>query len=601
MVVNSTDDISTDMKYQQENSIDSIESFFDDYDDTRDNDSVTSDPLRHTQHRCLTYANRILDSDDEDKKKDYDQFSKVDTIRTKSNQLNERDIEISPQHSRFGVKEKYFLVLHCALTGIFSIIAGHVYFPVLNVIEHKFNITEEQVNITVVMYFIFQGLSPILVGGLADSLGRRPMVLISVFVYCAACVGLACCNNYAQLVVLRCLQSAGISPVIAITNGIIGDVTTRAERGSYVGYVTGFQVVGSAFGALLGSGISSKWGWRAIFWFLAIGSGTVGVFSFLTLPETKRTIVGNGSIPPKKLINKSPILLLPYAREILHLDNPDYDTLEPKLKISFWAPFGIMKSIEIIILLFVMGLQFMMYTVHQTSLSIALSDKYHLSVLRIGLCYLPAGTCTLISIVVSGKLLDLYYEHEIKKHRKWLKEQECILLKDTDFTKEEVRYKMENDLMYTFNIARVRLSPALVTMFLSVAGFIAFGWCLEVKAPLPAVLVTSGFGSLFCNCILTMVTTLIVDLFPSKASTSTGCINIIRCSLAAIMIACLNKMTIAMNYGGVFTFIGCVTASSSIPLYWLIHRGKKLSFERKIAEKTLTKDLHNESEHKEDL
>ena len=54
------------------------------------------------------------------------------------------------------------------------------------------------------------------------------MVLTSVLTYCAACIGLARARTYTQIVALRCLQAAGIAPVIAINNGIMGDVTTKA-------------------------------------------------------------------------------------------------------------------------------------------------------------------------------------------------------------------------------------------------------------------------------------------------------------------------------------------------------------------------------------
>lgn len=575
--------------------------------DDNSNVSEASIPHTYTQHRSHINTERMHEDeedehyyeDDEDEIQDgedgeskLEKGSKIDIIRTKSNRLDEPDIESAP-YSRYGTKEKYFLVFQCALTGFFSIIAGNVYFPVLGVIENKFNITEEQVNITVVMYFVFQGLSPTIVGSLADSLGRRPMVLISIAIYCASCVGLACSQNYAQLVALRCLQAAGISPVIAINTGIMGDITTRAERGAYVGYVTGIQVLGTALGALIGAGISARWNWRAIFWFLTIGSGAVGVFSIFTLPETKRTLVGNGSVPVENLMNKSPITSIPYVRRKLHLNDPEYETLEPKVKVGFWEPFKILRSFHMLVLLFVMGLQFTMFMIHQTALSTALSKKYHYSVMDIGLCYLPAGICTLVSIIASGRFLNWYYAREMAKYKTWLKDEEEKLLQE-HHNKEEVKYVLENEPYYAFNVARVRLFPALFTLWLSAAGYIAFGWCLAVKAPLPAVLVTSGFGSLFSNCILTMATTLIVDLFPSKAASSTGCMNLIRCSIAAIFIACLSKMTTSMTYGGVFTFMGGLTTSSSSLLYWMIHNGKQLSLQRKKEEEKLIRDFQNE-------
>ena len=52
----------------------------------------------------------------------------------------------------------------------------------------------------------------------------------------AANIGLALQNNYAALLVLRCVQSSGSSATGALANAVIADVSTFAERGSYIGY-----------------------------------------------------------------------------------------------------------------------------------------------------------------------------------------------------------------------------------------------------------------------------------------------------------------------------------------------------------------------------
>lgn len=519
-----------------------------------------------------------------------DSFEAEQSVLTRTRSEKQEPHITAPPYSRFGRPEKLALVFQCAFTGFFSTIAAAIYYPVLTIIENKFDVSEELVNITVVVYFIFQGISPTLMGGLADSLGRRPIVLFSVMVYFAACVGLACSKTYAQIIVLRCLQAAGISPVIAINSGMMGDVTTRAERGGYVGYVSGCQVVGSAFGALIGAGLSSRWGWRSIFWFLAIGSGICLIVSIFLLPETKRTIVGNGSVTPKSLYNRSPLLGIPAVRRKLHLDKPDVETLAPAVKLNLLAPFAILKIPEVSILLLVAGLQFATWTTHQTALSTVLSKKYHLSVAKIGLCYLPAGICTLTSVVTSGRYLNWNYRKRMASHKIWLKEEEAKLLKEHHNDLDEVKQIMEDDSYYSFNIFRARLQPALFTILLSGCGFICFGWCISVKAPLPAVLCMSAFASLFSNCILTMSVTLIVDLFPSKASTATGCLNLFRCILSAVFIVSLSRMTQSMTSGGVFTFLAVLTISSSSLLLIIIAHGKKISHKRRQQERRLLEE-----------
>ena len=66
--------------------------------------------------------------------------------------------------------------------------------------------------------------------------------------YIAANIGLALQNNYAALMVLRCLQSAGSSGTIALANAVVADVVTPAERGIYIAYTSVPPMIGPTLG-----------------------------------------------------------------------------------------------------------------------------------------------------------------------------------------------------------------------------------------------------------------------------------------------------------------------------------------------------------------
>ncbi|SCU88407.1 LADA_0E09956g1_1 [Lachancea dasiensis] len=490
----------------------------------------------------------------------------------------------APPYSRFGVREKYLMVLICASSGVFSTIAGSIYYPALNTIENEFHITTEMVNVSVVLYFVFQGLSPTLMGGLADTFGRRPVVLWSVALYFAACIGLACAKTYGEILFLRCLQSAGISPVIAVNSGIMGDITTREQRGGYVGLTSGFQIVGSAFGALIGGGVVSRWDWRAIFWLLAIGSGVSLIFTSIMLPETKRTIVGNGSVRPLAIWSRAPILATPSWRRKLHLDAPDYDTLVPRDKLNLLAPLTLYTRPEIAVLLLVTGLQFALWVTHLTAMASLLEKDYHLSVAKVGLCYLPSGLCTMTSVVGAGRVLNWNYKRRYAKHKQFIETSRAQLLQQHENNEEIVDDILSNELEYAFNIFRTRLEIIFIPLILSGAGFIIFGWCLSKHLHLALVLVFSGFSSLFSNCVIACATTLVVDLYPQKSSTATSCINFSRCIMAAVFVAALNKMLSSMTAGGTFTFLAGLTISSTFTLVIPVKKGMRMMHDRKLRQ-----------------
>ena len=69
-----------------------------------------------------------------------------------------------------------------------------------------------------VMIKIFQGLVPTIIAGASDRLGRRPAYIVCFDIYIAANIGLALQNQYAALMVLRCVQSTGSSSTVALAN-----------------------------------------------------------------------------------------------------------------------------------------------------------------------------------------------------------------------------------------------------------------------------------------------------------------------------------------------------------------------------------------------
>ena len=172
-----------------------------------------------------------------------------------------------------------------------------------------------------------QGLSPTFIGSWSDQAGRRPLYIVCFVIYICANIGLALQSNYAALIVLRMLQSAGSSPLISLAQAVVADIATSAERGRYISYVTSGAILGPALGPLIGGLLIQFLGWRSVFWFLTIFSGVTFLVVLAFLPETGRAVVDDGSIPPQKWN----ISLLAY----LHLRKSSTDLSAKRRKIHY--------------------------------------------------------------------------------------------------------------------------------------------------------------------------------------------------------------------------------------------------------------------------
>jgi MFS family permease len=491
--------------------------------------------------------------------------------KTKDEQL-----QIDASFSVLSLSEKYLVLILVSVIGFCSAVSAPIYFPALQVIEKYFNISEELVNISIVVYLAAQSISPTIFASVADKYGRRPLLLVCLIGFIGTCIGLALCNSYAAILALRVFQSTFIAPSIAISAGATGDFTERHERGGFVGLQSGIILLGQGFGSLIGAGLTSGFGWRAIFWFLAIFAGVTLVICIIILPETARNLVGNGSILPRNLLNRAPIIYTAKIQQNWHLNDPDYGTLvKKKSKIDFLTPFKIMSRLEIAISLFSQAIHYTMWTLALTSITTQLTKEYHYSVIKIGLCYLPSGILGMLGSVFSGKVLDWNYKREYRNFE----------------------YKMASGKIPAttpFNIIGARVQVAVPFIIMSDGAILMFGWCIDKHIHISTILVSSGIMAFGIMAVVGVNTTLMIDMNPDNGSAATSCVNFTRCGLAAIFVGVLTNMNKAMGIGGTFSLMFGLGLLSCALLYIPLEYGMKWTLERKQKEIAEKKETHSD-------
>lgn len=478
---------------------------------------------------------------------------------------NKNDPELDPSHAVelklaypytiFHKFEKFQLIIILSLVGFWSTVSSPIYFPALPTLTEYFNTTEDIINISVVCYLLLQGITPTISSNLADTFGRRPVILASILVFIAACIALSQTNVYWLLAVLRCIQAAGIAPVIAISSGVSGDVCTPENRGGMVGTVSGLQLLGNGLGGLLGAALISGFHtWRSIFVFLAIGGGVTFVLAFFILAETSRRIVGNGTVMPKNPIHKSMTIYLPSFQKKM---TNDYVTIAHKKPFDIFGPFRIFIQKEIFLTLLPSGLHFAAWTMVLTSLSTELeSSKYNYSVMHVGLIYLPQGIACLVGSMSVGRFMNWYYRRRKAAYDKQVEE-------------------LPLDQRPPFNQVATRLTLCVAPALLMIIGLVIFGWCIEYNRHIISIIVSTILIAFSSSVFISICTTLLVDLHPGQGSASTSCLNLMRCWLAALGVGVLDRMIDAMNLGGTYTLVAGFCLLFDLCLIYVLHSASK--------------------------
>lgn len=123
------------------------------------------------------------------------------------------------------------------LAAWFSTLSSFVFYPAITSLARGLDTSIQNMNLTITSYLIVAGAAPAITATLADRVGRRSAFLASFIVFLETNVGLALQKSVTTLFVLWMLQAAGVAGTFAIAYGVLADIATPAERGSYVDVV----------------------------------------------------------------------------------------------------------------------------------------------------------------------------------------------------------------------------------------------------------------------------------------------------------------------------------------------------------------------------
>ncbi|GKZ17766.1 hypothetical protein AbraIFM66951_010828 [Aspergillus brasiliensis] len=475
----------------------------------------------------------------------------------------------APPHTIFDKTQRRLLVAVVSTAATFSTLASNIYFPAVPSISHSLNVSTELVNLSITAYLIFQGLAPSLWGPISDTKGRRTAYIGTLFVAVCACIGLAETKNYAMLVIFRCLQSTGSASTVAIGSGVIGDITTREDRGGFMGFFQGMMLISIAIGPVIGGALAGSLGWRYIFWFLTAYSGVLLLMVILLLPETLRSIVGNGSRLPSMSIAHYPLTLYQRFSRTNWRDTAEDNRLAPKKRTDLLGPLRILISKQAAPLVFFFAIYFAVWQMTITAMSTLFKEHYGLTEIQSGLTFIANGAGSMVGTLITGKILDRDYRRVKERH-----------LAQPSLSSDD-----EEKKIFPLERARLRLVPIFAG--LQCLSVIIFGWTIQysshvhIAVPIITTFIT-GWTAVSNQSI---VTTYLVDVFYESSAAANASLNMARCCLAAAGSGFVMPLVKGVGCGVAFTICvaaqGC--ASVGLLIQWRYGGIWRSEMERKLG------------------
>ncbi|KAL5356158.1 major facilitator superfamily domain-containing protein [Aspergillus floccosus] len=413
-----------------------------------------------------------------------------------------------PPYHILSKKQKWNLVIFVSMAGAFSPLSSNIYFPAIGTISSNLGVNDTLVALTITVYMVVQGIAPSIFGTFSDTCGRRITFTISLTIYTAANLALAFTSSYPMLMVLRGLQAAGMT--------------------------------GQAIGPIIGGALNSAWGFRSIFWLLFSMSVIVLSALLIFLPETQRSIAGNGSIPLSGFHKPLAYAIKPPAAWSEHQDLSV--PTKPCSPVSWKKAFGPLKYIlekDIAALLAWGAVAYTAWSmVTSSKTTMLLLDFPSLTHWQIGLCFLPNGLGCICGSLGTSWLLDQSFRRvqERYKAEHGLSLEESVVGR-SDFPYVQGRLRLMPFFSIVLSIALALYGPSFEFNDLR----------REFGPNIAAPLVLQFIIAFTATAIFNVNSTVLIDCFPDRPASATALNNLCRCLLGAAGVGAIQPLISAVR------------------------------------------------------
>jgi benzoate transport len=147
------------------------------------------------------------------------------------------------------------------------------------------------------------GVSSLVLAPLADRIGRRPMILLSLAVMTAGMVVCALAPGTLTLAAGRLLTGVGVGAIVPCISALAAEYANRRYRDLAVVLVAVGFPAGGLLGGTLASLLLSHFDWRSVFVAGAVTTGVLMLAPLLYLPESIEFLIARRSADAQVRVN----------------------------------------------------------------------------------------------------------------------------------------------------------------------------------------------------------------------------------------------------------------------------------------------------------
>jgi len=153
-------------------------------------------------------------------------------------------------------------------------------------IAKEWGVSQLALGIVLSMELIGMAFGSVLLGGLADKIGRRPTLLGCLLTMASGMLLATTAASPVQLSIWRVMTGLGIGGMLSCTNAVVAEFSNNKWRSACISMMVIGYPLGGAFGGLYASSLIAKYDWRAVFYLGSAASAVLLPVAFLLVPES---------------------------------------------------------------------------------------------------------------------------------------------------------------------------------------------------------------------------------------------------------------------------------------------------------------------------
>lgn len=161
-----------------------------------------------------------------------------------------------------------------------------MYLPALPVISTQFGVPAGSAQMTLSTYILGFALGQLFYGPMADSFGRKPVILGGTLIFAGAAVACAQAQTIDQLIVMRFFHGLAAAAASVVINALMRDIYPKEEFSRMMSFVMLVTTIAPLVAPMAGGAVLVWFSWHVIFWILALAALLASAMIFFFIDET---------------------------------------------------------------------------------------------------------------------------------------------------------------------------------------------------------------------------------------------------------------------------------------------------------------------------